>query len=533
MKQVRKLRLKTLWVYVLCLCMWVSACSGSQVERDVDLRTSRQPLDTWLEQTLIPYLLQQLGHHPRFKGQPVLLVHMKGDLVQARIDDLTHDIRDKIMDALLKEPGLDLAWQPPIQSLNHHQSLEDVSCGDQRKILYYIGIDSGLTKVERKLYVKVRALNLAEKKWVSGFGRSWQGHPTMAQLRALNRDHPDDHLRGLRPLPFSGKQPDILAAYLAHNLSCLLRQGEADDLVVYVEKAAVNTPNIFQTTLNLVGKYLARFREVQVADDPNQANVNVITEIHCIHQSLYQVWVAARHRQGEKYLPGAETEAYVMVDSQRPAPAIGTPLRRPPEPAIPLHQTRIAPSLISSFDLLTPLNQTFCATDTPWINGERRLDPHEHLPSGGCLALEISLSTPAYVFLVGQNADGDLTHIFPSDCPAFRKIDALLLPGKLLRFPPISDPEAGLLKLDESPGMERVYAIAITKPQLANRFAERLEEIEGLCRPGRSFANSLFSGNTWQPHERVQRWQRYLNQLSARYPEKMQWREISFWHDPP
>jgi len=524
---------KILPVYVLCLCMWVSACTGNQVERDVDPWTSKQSLDFWLEQTLIPYLLQQLGHHPRFKGQPVLLVRMKGDLVQARIDDLTNHIREKIIDALLKEPGLDLAWRPAIRPLNHHQSLEDFSCGDQRKILYYIGIDSGLTKVERKLYVKVRALNLVEKKWVSGFGRSWRGQPSMAQLAALNREHPDDHLRGLRALPFSGRQPDILAAYLAHNLSCLLRQGEADDLVVYVQNASANTPSIFQTTLNLVGKYLARFREVQVTDDPNQATVTVVTEIHSIHQNLYQVWVSAKHRQGEKYLPGAETEAYVMVDSQKPSPVTGTPPRRPPEPAIPLHQARIAPSLISSFDLLTPLNQAFCATDTPWIIGGRRLDPHEHLPSGGCLALEMSLSTPAYVFLVGQNAAGDLTHIFPSDCPALRKIDALVSAGKLFQFPPISNPEAGLLKLDESPGMERIYAIAITKPELANRFAERLEEIEGLCRVGSSSANSLFSGNTWQPHERVQRWQSYLNQLSTRYPEKVQWREISFWHDPP
>ena len=206
------MRSKILPVFVLCLCMWVSSCTGSQVERDVDPWTSERSLDIWLEQTLIPYLSQQLGHHPRFKGQPVLLVRMKGDLVQARIDDLTDHIREKIIDALLKEPGLDLAWRPAIRPLKHHQSLEDASCGDHRKILYYIGIDSGLTKVERKLYVKVRALNLAEKKWVSGFGRSWRGQPTMAQLSALNREHPDDHLRGLRPLPFSGRQPDILAA---------------------------------------------------------------------------------------------------------------------------------------------------------------------------------------------------------------------------------------------------------------------------------------------------------------------------------
>ena len=62
-------------------------------------------LDRWLEDDLIPYLLLQFGQHPRFKGQPILLVAMQGNNVQPRIDDLTDLIRDKINDALLKKSG--------------------------------------------------------------------------------------------------------------------------------------------------------------------------------------------------------------------------------------------------------------------------------------------------------------------------------------------------------------------------------------------------------------------------------------------
>ncbi len=261
------------------------------------------------------------------KGSPFCWSVCKVTHIQPHIDDLTDQIRQKIMDALLKQPGLDLSWRPAIRPWRHHRSLEEVSCGDFRKIHYYVGIDCGLTRVERHLYVKVRALNLVEQKWVSGFGKSWQGAPTAAQRAALDREHPDDHLRGLRPLPFSDRQPDLLAAYLARNLSCLMRQGEEDDPVVYVENVAVNTPKVFQTTLELVGKYLARFREVEVTDDPTQANVTVVTEIHAIHQNLHQVWVAARHRQGAKYLPGAETEAYVLMDAQKQTAVAGTHLQ--------------------------------------------------------------------------------------------------------------------------------------------------------------------------------------------------------------
>jgi hypothetical protein len=526
------MKAKMLPVIALCLCMGLSACTRNYVARSGDSDSSGATLDLWLDDTLIPYLVHQFSRHPRFKGQPLLLVRMQGDAVQPRIDDLTDQIRQKIIDELLKQPGIDISWRPAIRPWKHHQRLEDVSCGDYRKIHYYVGIDCGLTKVERHLYVKVRALNLAERKWVSGFGRSWQGIPTAAQSAALDLEHPDEYLRGLRPLPFSGRQPDLLAAYLARNLSCLLRQGEEDDPVVYVENAPVGSPEVIRTTLELMGKYLARFREVEVTDDPDHANITVVSEIHPIHQDLRQIWVSARHRQGEKYLPGAETEAYVTMVAQQPTAVADIQPETSAENQTPLERIH-PPSLISSFDLLTPINQAFCATGRPWISGVRRIASRDRLPSGGCLAVEIILSAPAYVFLVGQDADGELTALFPSDCHAFSRIDGFIRPGKPLRFPPLYDPERAILELDDSPGRERVYAIAITEQGLANRFARRLEEHRGLCGSGKGFADGSRVDRPGDGAGRVAHWQDFLNRLSSQYPEIVQWREAFFWHDPP
>ena len=529
---MRKLKIRNLAVAGLGICLALSACSHKYVQRDMDSWSDTHALDIWLDDTLIPYLKLQLGQHPRFKGQTVLLVRMHGDKVQPQIDDLTNQIRQKIMDGLLKQPGLDLSWRPTIHPWRHHRSLEEVSCGDFRKVNYYIGIDCGLTRVERHLYVKVRALNLVEQKWVSGFGKSWQGMPTAAQSDALDRIHPDDHLRGLRPLPFTDHQPDLLAAYLARNLSCLMRQGEEDQPVVFVENGGMDTPKVFQTTLELVAKYLARFREVEVTDDPTQANVTVVSEIHTIHQNLHQVWLAARHRQGAKYLPGAETEAYLLIGTQNQTALAGTQLQKLPERKRLMQQVS-SPPLISSFGLLTPLNPAFCKTDTPWVAGVRRVESREHLSSGSCLAVEIRLSKAGHIFLVGRSSDGELTELFPSECPDLKKIDPLLRPGKLLRFPPLSDPGYGILELDGSPGMEKVYAIAITEKDLADRFAYRLAEHRGLCRPANRSDKMTPVASRISSDGRRRPWQQYLNHLSDRYPQMMEWREIVFWHDPP
>jgi hypothetical protein len=532
LKTVENMKAKMLPAVALCICMGLSACSHNFTVQDKDSRSNAPTLDIWLNDTLIPYLVLQLGQHPRFRSQPVLLVRMQDDRIQPHIDDLTDQIRQKIMDALLNQPGLDLSWRPAIRPWRHHQSLEEVTCGDFRKIHYYVGIDCGLTRVEGQIYVKVRALNLVEQKWVSGFGKSWQGAPTAFQKAALGRVHPDAHLRGLRPLPFSDRQPDLLAAYLARNFSCLVRQGQEEAPVVYVNPVAQNTPIVFQTTMALVGKYLARFREVEVTDNPTRANVTVVAEIHAIHRNLHQIWVAARHHQGAKYLPGAETEAYVLMDSQKQTAVAGKTLQMPPKPQGSLQQISER-SLIASFNLLTPLDPALCASRIPWSAGIRQVQSGEHLPSGGCLALEIRLSQTAYVFLVGRTADGELTEIFPSECPGFKALETRRRPGKLFRFPPHSEPYQGILALDDSPGMETVYAIAITEKNLANRFADRLAVYPGLCRPPKRYVSMLPGDLPIRSDRRIQHLPKYLNHLSVLYPTRVDWREIIFWHDPP
>ncbi len=533
MKMTKRTRAKWVLLSVIFVFLVFSGCAGNQVKGGVGPKADALSLDHWLEDTLIPYLLQQFGQHPRFKGQPILLVSMHGDNVQSHIDELTDHIREKIVDSLVRARGPNLYWRPAIRPYKHHQRLADISCSNSRKIHYYIGIDCRLTNLAQNLYVKVRALNLTEHKWVSGFGRSWEGKPTANQLAALKRDHPDEYLRGLRPLPFPHRQPDLLALYLARNLSCLLQQGETDDLVVHVEDTSANTPYFFQTALKLVGNYLARFREVEVTDDPNQANITVIAAIHAIHKNMYQIWISARDRRGKKHLPGVETEAYVVIDSPKQQMAVDIYPERSHESAPILKHEKRPLAIISSFDLITPVNPEGCATEAPWQAGSRRITTHERLAAGECLAVEMRLSAPAYIFLVGQDPAGDLTRMFPSNCPDFQSIDAFILSEKPFQFPPHFDPGARVLELEGPPGMERVYAIAITAPDLANQFGYQLDQLQGLCQPGRSFPDTLLGGNHWQSHERINRWQQYLKHLAGQHPEKVQWRELRFWHDRP
>jgi hypothetical protein len=285
-----------------------------------------------------------------------------------------------------------------------------------------------------------------------------------------------------------------------------------------------------KTALILLGRYLQRFREVDVTDDPNRANVTVISAVHTIDKDLHQVWISARHRQGEIHLPGAETEAYVILKPAVEVQIAGLNQTKPTASIRPAADFSESSQIIRSFDLIKPLNRSFCTAENPWKSGVRRVATNDLLLTGSCLAIEMEVTIPAYIFIVAQDAAGELSRLYPSSCPASGPADARIHPGERFRFPSLSDPEAGVLELSGRPGTERVYGLAITAPELAAIFDDRIKELQDLCRPGRKYPEFLKVNRHRYPQERIQRWQSDLNWLAKNNPGTVEWRELRFQH---
>nr|WP_319394777.1 hypothetical protein [uncultured Desulfobacter sp.] len=293
-------------------------------------------LEQWVDREAVPYLIKELGDNPRFKGQPFLLVSMNRENVEADIDELTMQIRDTITDGLLTKPGIGLVWRPSAKPWTHHTQVKQVDCTGGQKEAIYVGIDASLSSLDGDLHVTIRALDIAEKQWITGFGISWQGHASSMQKKALSSKKPDDFLLGLRPLPFNENQADLLAAYVSRNLSCLFNNMDLDDAVVYVETHNPGRIRYFDNAFGLIANYIASYKEVTVTDDPSKANIRLLARVHEIHQGLYQVWVTPRYKMDKRYVPGKETQAYVALDTlvsvQAPAPVKKSPPQKTPEP---------------------------------------------------------------------------------------------------------------------------------------------------------------------------------------------------------
>ena len=124
-------------LYTLACLLLLGGCMSTPLRTQME--PSAQPLDSWVDSELIPYLTRSLTGHPRLRHQPVILVQMEQGAIQPRIDGLTRDLRLRINDALVGIPGVRLARGP---GKRHHRKLVGARCGDPLDNGIFLAIES-------------------------------------------------------------------------------------------------------------------------------------------------------------------------------------------------------------------------------------------------------------------------------------------------------------------------------------------------------------------------------------------------------
>ena len=442
-------RLFTLLVTLTALLSAGCAQHPARLSQDED-----SSLQRWLDIELAPWLADQLSEHPRFRGEPVILVRLDGSDIQPDIDGLTRSIRDQVMDKLLADARVRLPWQPQQQQAQHHRRLDQVQCGRIRDANYYIGIE--ITRTATAQYrTSVRALDVRAGEWVSGFGKSWSGSLTSNELRALQERRTDESLRGLRVLPFNSGHPDLAATYLANNLSCLLRQQDEEDLVIYVESLKSDQPGL-RTLLSLIGNNLSRYREVRVTDTKKESNFHLRGEAYEIQSGLYQVWVVLHPKNSGEHLVGMDTATYV---SMQPAGGRLEPRR------LEKQEVRNGKPAIAGMELVRRYSSNGdsirCTTQqsgTPLVEG--------------CPVLELSVERADQVFVFVHGTKHGISRLSSATCGNSHEPTAGTQAKRSYLFPAARFP---------SSDWPTVYAIAVNGSELAQQFNGLLQVLPDAC----------------------------------------------------
>lgn len=468
-------------------------------------------LYTWVDQELAPYLIDELSRQPRFRGEPVLLVAMKGADVRPDIDTLTGSLRARLLDRLLHAPGTDLLWRPSVGPAEHHRDNTPLRCTTASSAHYFVGID--IAAESRGTYrVSVRALDVGAAAWVSGFGKTWRGRLTRTQQLALAERRTDEYLRGLRVLPFVAGETDLLAAYLAQNLSCLLRAQGASGRRVYVAASAAQQPQLRQV-LTLIGHHLARYRAVEITDDVTGAELLLKGSMNAIDGSLHQLWVAVRARSTDANLTGLDTDAYIFL-GRRAADAVAIGSTGPTRPARPSRAERTA--VLSALRVLAARATDGCAHST-----HRSLARQAAVAHGECFLVEFDLHRPAHLLVLNYAVDGALTRLSQGGCNPLRGSDAWTVPRRNLRIQRQGSagfPWAG------QPGIEGIYAIAVTDAAAARELVRHAYSLPDDCtaNPGEG---------TPARHQRA--WLAQLDTLLERHGDSVDWQAVRVRHAQP
>ena len=463
-------------------------------------------LDRWLDAELIPYVREQLRAHPRFKGETVMFVALSDNLPAPVSNALALSIRDRLLQAALDTTGVTVGWQ---QGKGHTSSpsLSDSPIDCRRSSVHYlIGIE--LTRGLHNDYIaKIRALDLEDRTWVTGFGLNWQGQLTTIQRRAFGQPRTDDNFTGAREVPFGLEQVDMLAAKLAHELSCaLLRQTDGR----YIVATRPDSDGLPDATVELIGKHLVNHDALQLADKKSAANATLSGEAHRIDGTLHQYWVSVTPIDSTADLPTLTASAYVLgpgVNTMETATSriIHTPRVDPPQFDNP------SMTIAGSDTILGPLS----------LSTTRRSDVCRPDRSQRCSILATHPQDDAVVFFLEYQARHGLARLSGRECRN-RTTAHIAQAGETLRFPlghtfPAGTPSWETREWRLMPGIDTFYAIAVNDTNVARRLANLLDHLPKRCsetiRPGLKGPE-------------LKQWMHDFAKLADRSAEHLHWRAI-------
>ena len=450
-------------------------------------------LDAWIDSDVIPMLREQLVEHPRFKGETVMFVILDDNAPASVSNELALSLRDRLLDAALHTPGVVLGWQQGNSTTDQPQTL-DCTRDD---VHYYIGVDVA-RNLDGSYRASVRALDLQDRNWVTGFGSRWRGKLTPLQRSAIARTTTDRTFLGTRDVPFSAEQTDLLAARLAHEMSCALSRDLSGDYLVTALKHDDHTAALANTT-ELVSNNLASNLTLEFTADEAGSNAVLSGKAHRIDGKLYQYWLTITPRDADSELSSLSASAYITLpDSPRVARTTVTPV---PEPTAPIVMARN-----TSDALLGPLRV---------VHGQNTRGCR------GCSLITSYARDNAVVFLLQHQANYGLVRLADSACR--RRTLAHIVTSSMPVQLPIPYRPMGRTSSRETeewlvtPTADTYYAIAVADERVARRLANHLDKLPQRCTSAAKLGLKDVS---------LERWLDEFATLTARSSQHVDWRAL-------
>lgn len=484
-------------------------------------QSREKDLDRWLDRDLIPYVQQQLLLHPRFKNETVMFVVLRDNTPASASNALALSLRDRVLAAAVATRGVAIGWQQGRSGNSLDAQPQDCRLDD---VHYYIGVELA-QNLDSTYTVNVRALDLEDRNWVTGFGKRWQGQLSTTQRQAMRQSRIDQTFLGARDVPFTLAQTDLLAAHLAHELSCAMHKRMAEDFVVANELSEPENQGL-EGTVELISNNLASRQALTLSSDATKSNAVLSGKAYPIDGALYQYWLTVTPQNEEDGISALSASAYIVLPDAALAQTPPTPVTvavaaNEPSRAEAVPERISIPNagknpLISPLQLASPTSFSDCRDgsvvlrDAGYMSGVRP-----------CSLLLAEAQSDSIVFFLQHQANHGLVRLSGADCRT-RTTARIVRKGESLRFP-IAKTSTERQNWSETvdwmlePSLDTYYAVVISDARTARRIANHMDELPLRCsasiRPG-------FEG------DELQDWLSDFAMITARSVNSFDWRGL-------
>ena len=432
-----------------------------------DAHARTKNVEEWVERGLSAYVATQLTEHPRFKGASVRFVVMQNGIPQSNVDALSLRLRDRLQRKVIDTPGVTIGWQANRLESRRRIPTSGVDCSAD-DVQYLIGMEMRTNRAG-DAHLTVRALDVIEQTWVSGFGREWRGSLNREQRRALGRAALDPSYLGERGVPYDRTETDLMAAHLAHDLRCALMRQVTGEYVVSLATSEGGQDDL--GILELVGNNVAGVSSLQFAVDDAQANALLEGQAHEVDRDLYQYWITVTPTDAEAGLQPLSTSVYVRL----PETYLSAVPITMPSGSVSIGDGSVLDSLRLvrlEASRSCPMQQSGYGRN-PYL--ERRSD---------CLGLEVTTRDDAVVFVLNHQQNNGLVRLDVGDCGyrtsarIARANEAITvpLPTNMLRDAWLPENDWQL-----EPDADTYYAIAVSDSKAARALASHLDKLPRRC----------------------------------------------------
>ncbi len=481
----------------------------------VQAQATERSLDRWFDRELVPYVTSQLVEHPRFKGESVMFVVFEDNVPASVSSALAISLRDRLLDAALNTPGVIVGRRQGGAAPG--PAAQAVDC-TRDEVHYYVGISLS-RRIDGSHGIGVRAFDLEDNAWVSGFGAAWHGALSSVQQQAARQSQADATFRGARDVPFTADESDLLAARLAHDLSCALLRETTGRYIVAVEQASDAEDNL-AVTVQLVSNNLASHDALELSGNEQQVNATLSGKAHPIDGSLYQYWLTVTPTDAGAELSTLSASAYVLLPGYRLAgepPAWNEEMPAPAVPDATVDIPRGGEALLGPLRVLKSQDPRSCAR--PGDTSMRTTTYRES--QSQCSVLIADVRADAIVFVLAHQANYGLVRLGGPDCRE-RTAPRVVTRGAPMRYP-VPFTTIGSSEMRETgewriaPGIDTYYAFAVTDARVAREFANHIDALPLRCR--RSLRKGL-------ENNALHGWLEEFAVLAGRHARHVGWRAL-------